>query len=218
MNIKSVRNNNYAFYVQSLCCHYFCDSVWRFRVKANHQLFVWKIFVELLTNTVETLVYWVRKYMLICYLFLVYQSFSSIFSFLFFFVPFIISDIIVYNSLRKGMIRCCKSKKGIQYNGQKKKDKKPNNSRQNNTQVNKDWASRTPLKPLVALSYLGSLQKIMVGTTRSGNCMNCEIHICTPLVEETGEKHGPVASHWKTLSHNAVSSTPHREWDSNSQL
>jgi hypothetical protein len=61
-------------------------------------------------------------------------------------------------------------------------------------------------------------RNIMVGTTRSGNCMNCEIHICTPLVEETGEKHGPVASHWKTLSHNAVSRTPHREWDSNSQL
>jgi hypothetical protein len=32
------------------------------------------------------------------------------------------------------------------------------------------------------------------------------------LVEETGvsgENHWPVASHWKTLSHNVVSSTPH---------
>ena len=32
------------------------------------------------------------------------------------------------------------------------------------------------------------------------------------LVEETGvpgENHWPVASHWQTLSHNAVSSTPH---------
>ena len=41
------------------------------------------------------------------------------------------------------------------------------------------------------------------------------------LVEETGEpgkKHWPVASHWQTLSHNVVSSTPHHEQDSNSQL
>ena len=32
------------------------------------------------------------------------------------------------------------------------------------------------------------------------------------LVEETGvpgEKHQPAASHWQTLSHNVVSSTPH---------
>jgi hypothetical protein len=32
------------------------------------------------------------------------------------------------------------------------------------------------------------------------------------LVEETGvpgENHQPVASHWQTLSHNVVSSTPH---------
>jgi hypothetical protein len=28
------------------------------------------------------------------------------------------------------------------------------------------------------------------------------------LVEETGENHPPVASHWQTLSHNVVSSTP----------
>jgi len=28
------------------------------------------------------------------------------------------------------------------------------------------------------------------------------------LVEETGENHGPVASHWYTFSHNFVSSTP----------
>ena len=41
------------------------------------------------------------------------------------------------------------------------------------------------------------------------------------LVEETGvpwEKHPPVTSHWQTLSHNVVSSTPCHEWDSNSQL
>jgi len=41
------------------------------------------------------------------------------------------------------------------------------------------------------------------------------------LVEETGvpgKKHRPVAIHWQTLSHNAISSTPHHEWGSNSQL
>jgi len=35
------------------------------------------------------------------------------------------------------------------------------------------------------------------------------------LEEETGV---PVASHWQTLSHNVVSSTPRHERDSNSQL
>ena len=38
------------------------------------------------------------------------------------------------------------------------------------------------------------------------------------LVEGTGvpgEKHWPVASHWQTLSHNVVSSTPHHEQGSN---
>ena len=41
------------------------------------------------------------------------------------------------------------------------------------------------------------------------------------LVDETGilrENHRPVASHLQTLSHNVVSSTPHHERDSNSQL
>jgi hypothetical protein len=35
------------------------------------------------------------------------------------------------------------------------------------------------------------------------------------LMEETrvtGENHRPVASHWQTLSHNAVSSTPREEF------
>ena len=31
------------------------------------------------------------------------------------------------------------------------------------------------------------------------------------------ENHRPVASHWQTLSHNAVSSTPRHERDSNTQ-
>jgi hypothetical protein len=38
------------------------------------------------------------------------------------------------------------------------------------------------------------------------------------LVEETGahrENHRPAASHWQTLSHNVVSSTPHHEQNSN---
>ena len=41
------------------------------------------------------------------------------------------------------------------------------------------------------------------------------------LMEETGlpgENHRPAASHWQTLSHNVVSSTPHHEQDSSSQL
>jgi len=41
------------------------------------------------------------------------------------------------------------------------------------------------------------------------------------LVEETrvpGENHRPVASHWQTLSHNVVSSSPRYKRDSNSQL
>jgi hypothetical protein len=41
------------------------------------------------------------------------------------------------------------------------------------------------------------------------------------LVEETGihwENHWPVTSHWQTLPHNVVFSTPCLEWDSNSQL
>ena len=38
------------------------------------------------------------------------------------------------------------------------------------------------------------------------------------LVEEIGETHRPVASHWQTLSHNVVSSTNRHEWGSNSQL
>jgi hypothetical protein len=41
------------------------------------------------------------------------------------------------------------------------------------------------------------------------------------LVEETGEpgeNHWPVTSHWQTLSHNVVSSTPRHERDSNSKL
>jgi hypothetical protein len=38
------------------------------------------------------------------------------------------------------------------------------------------------------------------------------------LVSEIGENHWLVASHWKTWSHNVVSSTPHHERDSNLQL
>jgi len=40
------------------------------------------------------------------------------------------------------------------------------------------------------------------------------------LLEETGvtgDIHRPVGSHWQTLSHNVVSSTPSHERDSNSQ-
>jgi hypothetical protein len=37
-------------------------------------------------------------------------------------------------------------------------------------------------------------------------------------VEETGENHRPVASHWQTLSHNVVSSTPRHARGSTSKL
>ena len=36
------------------------------------------------------------------------------------------------------------------------------------------------------------------------------------LVEGTGENNRPVASHWQTLSHNVILSTPCHEWGSNS--
>ena len=36
--------------------------------------------------------------------------------------------------------------------------------------------------------------------------------------EYPDKNHRPVTSHWQTLSHNVVSSTPHHEWDSKSQL
>jgi hypothetical protein len=38
------------------------------------------------------------------------------------------------------------------------------------------------------------------------------------LMEETRGNHRPVTSHWQTLSLNVVSSTPHHERGSNSQL
>ena len=51
---------------------------------------------------------------------------------------------------------------------------------------------------------------------------NISVILCLSLllVEETGvpgENHRPVASHWQTLSHNVVSSTPQRGRGSNSQ-
>ena len=38
------------------------------------------------------------------------------------------------------------------------------------------------------------------------------------LEEETKENHRPVTSHWQTLSHKVVSSTPRHERGTNSQL
>ena len=46
----------------------------------------------------------------------------------------------------KGVIRISKSKKDIQYNGKKKKDKSTNNNLQNITHSIKDRVTRTPLK------------------------------------------------------------------------
>jgi len=48
-------------------------------------------------------------------------------------------------------IRSRKSKKGRQYNGQKKKYKRTNNDLQNTTQKTNDRATRTPLKTKVEL-------------------------------------------------------------------
>ena len=45
-------------------------------------------------------------------------------------------------------------------------------------------------------------------------------NISVLLVRETGvscENHWPATSHWLTLSHNVVSSTPHYDWDLSSQ-
>jgi hypothetical protein len=53
------------------------------------------------------------------------------------------------------------------------------------------------------------------------NCVYFSNPTQTDSVEETRvprENHRPVASHWQTLSHNDVLSTPRYEWDSNSQL
>jgi hypothetical protein len=52
---------------------------------------------------------------------------------------------------------------------------------------------------------------------------NISVILCQSvlLVEETGvpkENHRPVISHWQTLSHNVLSSTPRHEQDSYSQL
>jgi hypothetical protein len=51
---------------------------------------------------------------------------------------------------------------------------------------------------------------------------NCSVILrrSVSLVEETkepGENHRPTGSHWQTLSHNVVSSTPCHERGSNSQ-
>jgi hypothetical protein len=46
-------------------------------------------------------------------------------------------------------------------------------------------------------------------------------NISVLLMEETGvprENHRPAGSHWQTLSHNVVLSTPRHQQDSNSQL
>jgi hypothetical protein len=53
--------------------------------------------------------------------------------------------------------------------------------------------------------------------------INCPLEVLsvTTFVAEIGvprEIHRSVASHWQTLSHNVLSSTPRHEWGSNSQL
>ena len=52
-------------------------------------------------------------------------------------------------------IRSCKLKKDWQFNGHKKKDKITNNSPQNTTQRNQDWATPTSLKTGGVLRFSG---------------------------------------------------------------
>jgi hypothetical protein len=47
----------------------------------------------------------------------------------------------------KGLIRICKSEKDRQHNGHAKKNKRTNKDLQNTTQITKDQARRTSLKP-----------------------------------------------------------------------
>ena len=52
------------------------------------------------------------------------------------------------------------------------------------------------------------------------NNISVILRLSVVIVDENGvpgENHQPVASHWQTLSHNAVLSTPRHQWDSNSQ-
>jgi hypothetical protein len=49
-----------------------------------------------------------------------------------------------------------------------------------------------------------------------GLCPKNIYSLCIKLFPR--EIHRPVASHWQTLSHNVLSSTPRHEWGSNSQL
>jgi hypothetical protein len=47
------------------------------------------------------------------------------------------------------------------------------------------------------------------------NNISVILRLSVLYVEETwvlGENHWPVVSHWQTLSHNVVSSTPRHEW------
>ena len=48
------------------------------------------------------------------------------------------------------------------------------------------------------------------------NNISAIIWLSLLLVEETGENHKPVTSHWQTLSHNVVSSTPRHDQHSKS--
>ena len=47
---------------------------------------------------------------------------------------------------------------------------------------------------------------------------NISVVILVKETEVPEENNWPAASHWQTLSHNVVSSTPRHEWGSNSQL
>jgi hypothetical protein len=48
--------------------------------------------------------------------------------------------------------------------------------------------------------------------------ISCRSVLLVETIRVPGENHWPVAYHWQTLSHNAVSDKPYHEWDSYSQL
>jgi hypothetical protein len=95
----------------------------------------------------------------------------------------------------KGVTRNRKSKKNIQYNDQKKKDKNTSNDLQYITQKTNDWTIWAPLSKTVwFMVFSATFNNSSVILWRS-----------VLFMKETGvpgEHHRPVASHWQTLSHN----------------
>jgi hypothetical protein len=86
------------------------------------------------------------------------------------------------------------------------------------------------MKETIYIIFIGSyykMTKVNMGGGRGAMAFNATFNNISVtswrlvlLVKETGapgENHEPVASHWQTLSHNFVSSTPRHEQDLYSQ-